>query len=77
MVLYILLNSSTVFVNQGQTKIPFEEVHSIAAAEGIIFIGTKEVSRNVGRLYRLELVAADNLYVLANRQLVKEWVIIL
>ena len=66
--------SSTVFVNQGQTKIPYEEVHSIAAAEGIIFIGTKEVSRNVGRLYKLELVAADNLYVLANRQLVKEWI---
>ena len=66
--------SSAVFVNQGQTKIPYEEIHSIAAAEGIIFIGTKEVSRNVGRLYRLELVAADNLYVLANRQLIKEWV---
>ena len=66
--------SSTVFVNQGQTKIPYEEVHSIAAAEGIIFIGTKEVSRNVGRLYKLELVAADDLYVLANRQLIKEWV---
>tara|TARA_Y100000401_G_scaffold10812_1_gene7362 strand:+ start:2957 stop:4924 length:1968 start_codon:yes stop_codon:yes gene_type:complete len=66
--------SSNVFVNQGQTKIPYEEVHSIAAAEGIIFLGTKEVSRNVGRLYRLELVAADNLYVLANRQLIKEWV---
>ena len=65
--------SGTTFVNQGQTKIPFEEVHSIAAAEGIVFIGTKEVARNVGRLYRLELVAADNLYVLANRQLVKEW----
>jgi hypothetical protein len=67
--------SSAVFVNQGQTKIPYEEVHSIAAAEGIVFIGTKEVSRNVGRLYRLQLVAADNLYVLAERQLIKEWVI--
>ena len=66
--------ASTVFVNQGQTKIPFEEIHSIAATEGIVFIGTKEVSRNVGRLYRLELVAADNLYVLANRQLIKEWI---
>ena len=66
--------SSAVFVNQGQTKIPYEEIHSIAAAEGIIFIGTKEVSRDVGRLYKLELVAADNLYVLANRQLIKEWV---
>ena len=66
--------SSAVFVNQGQTKIPYEEIHSIAAAEGIIFIGTKEVSRNVGRLYKLQLVAADNLYVLAERQLIKEWV---
>ena len=66
--------SGTAFVNQGQTKIPFEEVHSIAAAEGIVFIGTKEISRNVGRFYKLELVAADNLYVLANRQLIKEWI---
>ena len=72
--IYSFKLSSAVFVNQGQTKIPFEEVHSIAAAEGIVFIGTKEVSRNVGRLYRLELVAADNLYVLANRQLIKEWI---
>ncbi len=67
--------SSGVYVNQGQTKIPFEEVHSIASTEGIVFIGTKEIARNVGRLYRLELVNADDLYVLANRQLVKEWVI--
>jgi hypothetical protein len=64
-----------VFVNQGQTKIPFEEIHSMEATEGIIFLGTREVTTNVGRLYRAELVAADDLYVLANRQLVKEWVI--
>ena len=66
--------TSGAYVNQGQTKIPFEEVHSIASAEGIVFIGTKEVARDVGRLYRLELVNADDLYVLANRQLIKEWV---
>ncbi len=66
--------TSGAYVNQGQTKIPFEEIHSIASAEGIVFIGTKEVARNVGRLYRLELVNADDLYVLANRQLIKEWV---
>jgi hypothetical protein len=66
---------SGTFVNQGQTKIPFEEVHSIAASEGIIFFGTKEIARDVGRLYKAELVALDNLYVLANRQLVKEWVV--
>jgi hypothetical protein len=67
--------SSGVFVNQGQTKIPFEEIHSIAAAEGIIFFGTKENTRNVGRFYRAELVNADDLYVLANRQLIKEFVV--
>lgn len=67
--------SSGVFVNQGQTKIPFEEVHSIAAAEGIIFFGTKEVQSNVGRFYRADLVNADDLYVLANRQLIKEFVV--
>ena len=63
------------FVNQGQTKIPFEEVHSIEATEGIVFLGTKESTTDIGRLYRTELVAADDLYVLANRQLVKEWVV--
>ena len=67
--------SSGSFVNQGQTKIPFEEVHSIEATEGIVFLGTKESTTDTGRLYRTELVAADDLYVLANRQLVKEWVV--
>ena len=60
---------------QGQTRIPFEEVHSIVASEGIVFFGTKEATRDVGRFYKAELVTADNLYVLANRQLIKEWVI--
>jgi len=60
---------------KGQTNIPFEEVHSIAAAEGIVFFGTKEKARNVGRFYRADLTVADDLYVLANRQLIKEWVI--
>jgi hypothetical protein len=69
--------SSGVFVNQGQSTIPFEEVYSLAANEGIIFIGTKETGGNstgVGRFYRADLVAADDLYVLANRQLIKEWI---
>ena len=72
--IYSFKLSSGVFVNQGQTKIPFEEVHSIAASEGIIFFGTKEVTTTIGRLYKAELVASDDLYVLANRQLIKEWV---
>jgi len=73
--IYSFKLSSGVFVNQGQTKIPFEEIHSIAAAEGIIFFGTKEVQSNVGRFYRADLVNADDLYVLANRQLIKEFVV--
>jgi len=60
---------------KGQTNIPFEEVHCIAASEGIVFFGTKEKAREVGRFYRADLVVANDLYVLANRQLIKEWII--
>jgi hypothetical protein len=72
--IYSLKLESGIFVNKGQSTVPFEEVHSLAASEGIIFFGTKENTRNIGRLYRAELVASDDLYVLANRQLIKEWV---
>jgi hypothetical protein len=60
---------------KGQTNIPFEEVHSISAAEGIVFFGTMEKTTQIGRFYRADLTVADDLYVLANRQLIKEWVI--
>jgi hypothetical protein len=60
---------------KGQTSIPYEEIHSIAAAEGQVFFGTKEFSRNVGRMYRAQLSVADDLYVLTGRQLIKEWAI--
>ena len=73
--IYSLKDISGTFTLRGQTNIPFEEVHSIAAAEGIIFFGTKEKSRDVGRFYTAQLVVADDLYVLSNRQLIKEWVI--
>ena len=73
--IYSLKDVSGTMTLKGQTNIPFEEVHSIAAAEGIVFFGTKEKSRTVGRFYRGDLVVADDLYVIANRQLIKEWVI--
>lgn len=60
---------------KGQTTIPFEEIHSIAATEGQVFFGTKEYDRDVGRFYRAQLSVADDLYVISGRQLVKEWVI--
>jgi len=72
--IYSFKDVTGVLTLQGQTHIPFEQIHSMAATEGIVFIGTQETSRTVGRLYRAELVTADNLYVVANRQLIKEWV---
>ena len=71
---YSLKDISGTLTLKGQTNIPFEEVHSIAAAEGLVFFGTKDKSREVGRFYTAQLVVADDLYVLANRQLIKEWV---
>ena len=58
---------------KGQSNIPFEEVHSLAALEGLVFIGTKGFQSYTGRFYTSELTVADNLYVLTNRQLVKQW----
>ncbi len=72
--IYSIKDNAGTWVLRGVTNIPFEEVHSISAIEGLVFLGTKEFGRSVGRFYRTELVVADDLYVLANRQLVKEWV---
>ena len=58
---------------KGQTQLAFEEIHSLAATEGIVYVGTKGYQANTGRFYTAELTVADNLYVLANRQLIKEW----
>jgi len=71
--IYSLKDNAGTLELKGQSRIGDEEVHSIAASEGIIFFGTQEQSTNNGRLYRADLVVADDLYVLANRQLIKEW----
>jgi hypothetical protein len=71
--IYSLKDNAGTLESKGQSRIGDEEVHSIEALEGIIFFGTQEVSTNKGRLYRSDLVVADDLYVLANRQLLKEW----
>ena len=71
--IYALKDNAGTLELKGQSRIGDEEVHSINALEGIIFFGTQEVSTNKGRLYRSDLVVADDLYVLANRQLLKEW----
>ena len=71
--IYSLKDVSGTLQVQGQSRIGDEEVHSINALEGIIFYGTQEYETNIGRLYKSELTVADNLYVLGNRQLLKEW----
>tara|TARA_R100001126_G_scaffold102710_1_gene88486 strand:+ start:4155 stop:6140 length:1986 start_codon:yes stop_codon:yes gene_type:complete len=73
--IYSIKDISGTMTLKGQTHVPFEEVHSIEAAEGIVLFGTKEIGTNTGRLYRSQLTVADDLYVLANRQLIKEWII--
>ena len=71
--IYSLKDVSGTLQLQGQSHIGDEQVTAIEALEGIIIFGTREVGTNVGRLYRSDLTVADDLYVLANRQLLKEW----
>jgi len=71
--IYSLKDVSGTLQLQGQSRIGDEQVTAINALEGIIIFGTREVGTNKGRLYRSDLVVADDLYVLANRQLLKEW----
>ena len=71
--IYSLKDVSGTLQLQGQSRIGDEQVTAISALEGIIIFGTREVGTNKGRLYRSDLSVADDLYVLANRQLLKEW----
>tara|TARA_R100001463_G_scaffold49132_3_gene98772 strand:+ start:28631 stop:30598 length:1968 start_codon:yes stop_codon:yes gene_type:complete len=71
--IYSIKDNAGTWALRGQTHIPFEEVHSIAATEGIVFFGTKDKSSDVGRFYRAELLVANDLHVLGQRQLIKEW----
>ena len=67
---------SATFVSRGQTVLSHEEPVSVIEIQGQIFYGTTEnttTSKKVGRLYRAQLVVADDLYVLANASLIKEW----
>ena len=66
------LTSLSLYSNQISGEIPT----CVAEAQGIIFYGTKEDqtgAKKIGRLYRATLTVADDLYVLANQQLIKEW----
>ena len=71
--IYSLKIDGGIWSLKGQTQISFEEIHSLAASEGLVFIGTKGFQSNTGRFFTADLTVADNLYVLTNRQLVKQW----
>ena len=74
--IYSLKDVSGTFTAKGQTEITNEIPTCIAESNGIIFYGTKEDqtgSKKIGRLYRADLRVADDLYVLGNNQLIKEW----
>jgi len=74
--IYSIKDISGTLTAKGQTEISGEIPTCVAEAQGTIFYGTKEDqtgAKKIGRLYRATLTVADDLYVLANNQLIKEW----
>ena len=75
--IYSFKDISGTFTAKGQTELSGEIPTCIIENQGQIFYGTKETqssgSKVVGRLYRASLTVADDLYVLANNQLIKDW----
>ena len=74
--IYSLKDVSGTLTLKGQTEITGEQPTCIIESQGIIFYGTKELqtgSKVIGRLYRANLRVADDLYVLAENQLIKQW----
>ena len=76
--IYAIKDVTGTLTANGQTELSSNEAPlCIAEVQGEIFYGTKEIqtttSKVVGRLYRASLTVANDLYVLANQQLIKEW----
>jgi len=74
--IYSLKDISGTLTLKGQTEISGEQPTCIVESQGIIFYGTKELqtgSKVIGRLYRANLRVADDLYVLGENQLIKQW----
>jgi len=74
--IYSLKDISGTLTLKGQTEITGEQPTCIVESQGLVFYGTKEVqtgSKVIGRLYRANLTVADDLYVLAQNQLIKQW----
>ncbi len=62
---------------KGQTFFEGEELTDIIESNGIVFVGSKQKNQQtngyIGRLYMAQVVAADNLYIVSNKQVMKEW----
>ena len=62
---------------KGQTYFEGEELTDIIESNGIIFIGAKQKNQQtngyIGRLYMSQISVSDNLYVITNKQVMKEW----
>ena len=74
--IYSIKDVTGTLTAKGQSEISGETPTCIAEAQGLVFYGTKETqtgSTTIGRLYRAEVVVADDLYVVGNNQLIKEW----
>jgi hypothetical protein len=74
--IYSLKDISGTLTLKGQTEISGEQPTCIVESQGLVFYGTKEVqtgTKVIGRLYRATLTVADDLYVLAQNQLIKQW----
>jgi len=74
--IYSIKDVAGTFTAKGTTELKGEVVTCITETQGQIFYGTKVSqtgSKVIGRLYSAQLTVADDLYVLANQQLIKEW----
>ena len=75
--IYSLKDISGTFTIKGQTEISGESPTCIIESQGIVFYGTKSIqitgNKVIGRLYRADLTVADDFYVLANNELIKQW----
>ena len=73
--IYSFADESSTLTLKGQTFVEGEVPNAIDAAQGLIFYGTYQntASGKIGRLYRAEITNANNLYVLVNAQLIKQW----
>ena len=73
--IYSFADESSTLSLKGQTFVEGEVPNAIDSAQGFVFYGTatNTVSGKIGRLYRAEVTNANNLYVLVNSQLIKQW----